>query len=510
MAPGLLDRLRKRWQDEESWPPPDTKDQWAKVTKFRRIYANDRMKMIQANPDIAIDNHKTSIYTPVPLPRELARFSSALLFSETPKVKSAALKSDVERLERVNDFGAMCMLGGIQTAAEGRVGLRIIRDPEVSPNTPLVVVVPDDQIVWDIRHGAFYRGGMIITERRPRSQTTGKKTRTVYRLLEEHTIGLVTRTLYKGEDGYLGKEVPLTELPEFADLAPIVHTGLDRPTLIPWENVPGAESDFFGLEPLFGVFNEAESLMLDRGRKAVPRVFVDRSLADETGRLEIDGYMLVGSKRMLPALGQSPTSNIETVEPKLQSQEHVAWLDHLEQLIVTCAGYAPATWGIQGHTASVHRAVSGYAMKLAQLRTLLNRAAKEHMALQALGWALATSLCWMADDGRPVEDFLPSISLGDGLPSDPLDGAQQVQFLRQAEAASTEELVRIVHPTWGPGEVAAEVKLISEEQASANPLGPGGPGSVGPVSPRLKALLSPALDADTKAGDGLDNGTTPP
>jgi hypothetical protein len=491
----LFDHLRTLWSSKEpTWPPPEVRKHWDEIDGYRKRYRNDRAEMIAANPNLSTDQHKVETFVPVPWPRELCRFSSSLLFSETPQVSYPGDPDDLMDLLRVNDFGAFCISGGVDVACEGRLGIRILWDRDISENVPLVTTVPEDQIVWDIRHGSFYAGGMVIIERKPDHTKDD-----VYRLLEEHTKGLVERHLYKGVRSELGKEVPLTKVPEFADLEPVWETGLDTPTLIPWENVPGAESDLFGLGPLFDDINEAETLMLDRGRKSVPRLFVDKSLIDDTGRHQLDAAIITGGSRMRAPMGSGNSDLINTVDIKLQFKEHTDWTNHLAQLMVTCAGYAPTTWGIQGETASVQRAVSGYAMKLAQLRTLLTRSGKEHMALQALGWGTAIAMSIIRGESE-VAGQLPDIELGDGLPSDPLDGAQEVLYLRQAAAASTQTLVETVHPTWGPEAVQEEVDAILE--AGMFPPGAGQGQGVGQLGKHVVDILRGK--GSTPAGDGID------
>ena len=491
----IFDTLRRKAASSEAWPPPEVRDHWQSIEEYRRRYRNDRAELITNDPNLSTDQHKVETYVPVPWPRELCRFSSALLFSDTPQVSYAGDPSDLDDLLEVNDFGAFCIRGGIKAACDGRIGIRVLWDDDISTTVPLITAVDENQIVWDIRHGSFYAGGMVVITR----QADGDKKQDIYRLLEEHTKGLVKRTLYKGVRSELGKPVPLSTVAEFADLAPEWETGLDVPTLVPWENVPGAESDLFGMGPVFNEMNEAESLLLDRGRKSIPRVFVDKSLLDETGRAQIDGIIPTGGSRVRPPLGATAGSLIETVDVKLQFAEHVDWINHIAQLMVTVAGYAPSTWGIQGETASVQRAVSGYAMKLAQLRTLLTRSAKEHMALQALGWGTAVAMT-LQRGGHHVADNLPDIELGDGLPNDPLDGAQEVLFLRQAAAASTQTLVETIHPTWGPEAVQEEVNEIMDD--AMMPPGTGQAQGVGPMGDVVKHLLRPGRSQ--KAGDGVD------
>jgi len=503
MAPTWLQRVVTKAEKADTWPPKEVREHWFEVEGYRRRYRNDRAQLVRHNPNLATRQGSLEHFVPVPWPRELCRFSAALLFSVTPRVTSKLAQDNLEVFERINDIGSFATDGGEQAACDGRIGIRVIQDDSVSRKAPLLTIVPEDQIIWDLRHGRFYMGGTIVITRKVHQEDRNEAA--TMRMLETHQVGSVERRLYKGDEQELGKEVPLTSFPEFADLKPTVLTGLDKSTLIPWQNVPGARSDLFGLGPLFDEVNEAESLLLARGRQSQPRTFVDRSLVDETGTLKAEGYIITGGSRMQLPLGTTPTSTIATVQPQFYAPQHIAWADHVTQLLVTCAGYAPDTWGIQGKTASIQRAVSGYAMKLSQLRTLLTRSAKEHMALEALGWSVATGLAMMAGASE-VDEFLPSIELGDGLPNDPLDGAQEVLFLRQATAASTEELVKTVHPTWTSQEVQEEAQRIMDEGAFAaagaasQGLGAGG------LTKRLKAML--IADDDT-AGGGIDSGAPP-
>ncbi len=491
---GFLDRMRKSFETEETWPPQELRDHWGEIEGYRRRYRNKRSEMIQANPNIATNNSRVEIYTPVPWPRELCRFSAALLFSTTPRITSTVDRKLLEKIEQVNDIGAFAVRGGVAVAREGRIGIRIIIDPAIDAKTPLLALVPEDNIIWDIRHGSFYAGGTVIITRKP-----DPSDKIVYRLFEQHTVGVVGRTLYKGTEGELGRQVPLSSVEEFRDLPPEQLTGLDKPTLIPWENVPGFESDLFGLGGVFDSLNEAESLLLGRARKSQPQTFVDRSILDETGKLDLEGYHIVGGSRMRLPIGTNGMESIVTVDPKVELVHHIQYNNHLTQLLVTCAGYAPLTWGIEGQTASIQRAVSGYAMKISQLRTLLNRSQKEHMALEGMGWAVAVALA-MADGSSEVAERLPSIQLGDGLPDDALDGAQQVQFLRQGVAASTDTLVKIVHPTWSQTEVDEEVERIEAEGFVGKGAGMAGT----PLPANLQRILDQG--DDDPSGDGIDPG----
>lgn len=499
----FIEKVTAMFRDgADTWPPPEVRKRWETVQNYRLRYENNRDQLAKADLNVSQDPHKMEIFTPVPWPRELCRFSAALLFSETPRMTLSGHEAALGPVVEVNDFGAFCVEAAVKTACEGRVGIRVIKDAQVSRRAPLLTVVSDDQILWDIRHGRFHVGGIVVITKEVDGLTRNSN-KVYFRLFEEHQPGEVTRWVFKGDARQLGRRVSLSAVAEWAHLPEQEHTGLSSSTLIPWQNIPGGESDLFGLGPVFRAVNEAESLLIDRGRKSIPRLFVDRSLSDESGLAKIDGVIPVGGTRMRPTLGTGPMELVKLVQENFLSADHIAWIDHITQLMVTCAGYSPLTWGIQGKTANVTRAVSGYAMKLAQLRTLLTRSPKEHMALQALGRSIATAVCW-SEGGFEVEDFLPTIELGDGLPPDPLDGAQEVAYLRQAVAASTETLVKTVHPTWTPEEVEAEAEAIMAEAASgvaqAQGLGPSA-GITGSLADILRAARS---GEDDRAGAGED------
>ena len=491
----------------QEWPPTDVRDRWAEIGGYRTRYENKREILMRSHPSLAMSQEMRETFIPVPFGREICRFSSSLLFSETPKVKLTSNEDLCAKIERVVDFGKFCVRGGVKAAVEGRIGIRIVKDPDVA-DVPILTLVSGDQIIWDVRHGDYIVGGLVIITR----EVPKKGGKEIYRLLEDHRRGEVERRLFKATSGnFLGDQVPLDAVPEFANLLPYYETGLNVATLIPWDNVPGAESDLFGLGSMFDELNEAETWLLDACRKCVPRIFVDRSLIDSGGRAFLKGVIPVGKGSIAPAFGQDPSKLIIVTSPHFDAEQHIKFIAHVLQMIVTTAGFAPMTWGIQGQTANVTRAVSGYAMKLAQLRTLLTRSNKEHMALQALGMALAICMAWHLGVEDPVP-LLPVIELGDGLPSDPLDGAQEVLFLAQAAAASTQVLVETVHPTWTPVEVAAEVGRIQEMQAFAANLGATNNGTGTLASGILRDFINQRRGAsssstanDDVAGSGIDN-----
>jgi hypothetical protein len=99
------------------------------------------------------------------------------------------------------------------------------------------------------------------------------------------------------------------------------------------------------------------------------------------------------------------------------------------------------------------------------------------MARQAIAEACAIALGMML--GRSdVEPLLPHVELSDGMPRDGVQDAQEVATLRSANAISTEEVVRKLHPDWDEEKIAEELAKI-EGASSARPE---------PDAPRLTSI----------------------
>jgi hypothetical protein len=105
-------------------------------------------------------------------------------------------------------------------------------------------------------------------------------------------------------------------------------------------------------------------------------------------------------------------------------------------------------------------------LRLRQARTLITRAAKERMAREAITTAVAVAMSWKI--GGTVEDNKPEMALGDGMPQDMLEDSQIAQTLLGANAMSTEEAVRLLHPDWDDDRVQEELGKIDGDRETTN------------------------------------------
>lgn len=497
----LLERFRTATGTATDWPPHYKRADWETIGYYRARFENDPGLILPYAEQYSGASHdKRQTFTPIPLAREICRYSAALLFSEPVKVTLPVAEPDtssgnaepapkpaptanqyqgaLDDLMEANALDPFWQQSAETVAIEGRGAVRIIRDDRVSKE-PLLTYVHEDEVLWYESHGRFVTGGAVIIEHEPRKGV-------VLRLVEEHEAGVIRRSCYRGDTSRLGSKVDLNQHPEGEGLKEVEQTGLDVPTLIRWDNIPGGYSDLFAIEVLLDRLDEAESIFVDKGRKSSPVVFAHRSLADEQGNIVGGGVILVGDDSAdLGVLGEGPKSlPIELVQPALQTAETIAWIDHLREMALTLAGYALSSWGLdRGGSAD-----SGKALKLRQARTLLTRAAKERMAREAIVNSLATALAWKLGQSD-IAPLRPQVEFGSGLPRDEVELAQVISVLRAAEVQSVEEGVKMFNPSWTEKEIAEEIERLDGAAEKPDPIRDalrsiGTPNALPPETPR--------------------------
>ena len=124
-----------------------------------------------------------------------------MLFSAEPEITFEKDEDLLEDILDTNGLAARLIAMAAMVAAQGRGGLRIINDESVS-EFPLITHVHEDEVIWDERHGGFVVGGAVIIERQ--FSTASGLQQDVYRLVEEHERGGVTRKLYRGFSSQIG------------------------------------------------------------------------------------------------------------------------------------------------------------------------------------------------------------------------------------------------------------------------------------------------------------------
>ncbi|MFE2019877.1 phage portal protein [Streptomyces sp. NPDC059499] len=430
----------------------------------------------------------------IPLAGDIARTSSELLFSEPPTLLSDN-EATQTRLDDLMDSGLQPTLleGGEVCAATGGSYLRVVWDDEVS-DRPWIDVVAGDCAVPEFRYGRL----IAVTFWTLLAPVDGNDKR-VFRHLERHEKGRIFHGLYEGSLTHLGNARPLPEHPATAPLATEVDAegGLDTgapdhltaayvPNVRPargWRNIPSAagwgQSDYQGIEGIMDALDETYSSWMRDIRLGKGRILIADTLLQSNGpgagaSVNIDQEVYAGLN-MLPRAGDpNPITDIQFA---IRVAEHRDTCQDLIGQAVRQAGYSASTFGDSGDGT----AVTATEIRARERRSMSTRARKALYWGPGIGDIVGALLAVEAGprfgvaglDLEPVKvEFQDSISEGTS------ELATTAELLRRAEAASTDTLVRMLHPDWDDEQIKAETGLIKGEAGRdvADPFATGAEG----------------------------------
>lgn len=451
------------------WPPGQWRDVYSHYELHAAWYSSDPNRILQVMGEPAAAQQQR--YCHVPLAADIARLSSALLFSEEPRVafdnpdaqaRFEEIYSRASVPSRLAEAAEVC-------AALGGVFLKVNWDPTLAPH-PLVGVVHPDNAVPEFRFGQLVR----VTFHKIVRQDEGA----TWRLLETHTPGLIEASLYKGTPSSLGQQYPLDTLPETTGIEPVVSTGIPRilavyvPNLLPnrqFRYLPIGQPDIQGCEGMLASLDEVATsllweILLGQGRLVGPAEVFRR---DDQGRRLFDVHRKAYLALDIPgAAGAATNQIVDVVQFEIRTEQHLAAALYYAEQIVNAAGYSPQSFGLRIEG----RAESGTALLIRERKTFLTAAKK------AVYWAPALAdlfhLVLLVDAVHFNSDITPSrpyVEVQDSIRPDIKDIAQTADLLGRAAAASISTRVRMVHPEWPDDMVNAEVERIMREQGLALP-----------------------------------------
>ncbi|MBL1107992.1 phage portal protein [Streptomyces sp. 5-8] len=412
----------------------------------------------------------------VPLAGDLCAGSADLLFSEAPKF---TVEDDptTKRLDLLTDDG---MLATLQTGAEigaalGGVYLRPVYDKGIA-DRPWLDAVHADRAVPEFAWSRL----AAVTFWRVVHEEDGQ----VWRHLERHERGRILHGLYQGTDGKLGRVVPLQGHPATEGLAAVVNeesyveTGYDG---LDVAHVPNqlsrrwrgnqqlkdlGRSDLDGVETLMDQLDEAYSswmrdIRLGKGRIVVPDSYLQSAGLGRGSVWNPDQEAFAG----INALARGDNMQLTVAQFAIRVQEHRDTVEDLINQILRSAGYSGQTFGLGGDVA-----VTATEVVSKERRSMTTRGRKILRWRPALGHVLEALLAVdKAVFGGSIVAQRPNIEFEDSVQEDPLQLANTVDVLRRAQAASTDVLVRMVHPDWDDTMVQKEVDRIHQEQGMAVP-----------------------------------------
>ncbi|MFI6443815.1 capsid protein [Kitasatospora sp. NPDC050543] len=419
----------------------------------------------------AIGEKRSKIH--IPLAADIARTSSDLLFSEPPRVTAEAGGETQDRLDQLMETTLYPTLleGGEVGAALGGTYYRVSWDTAIT-DRPWITTVAADGADPTFSYGrltavTFWR---VVT----------REDQTLWRHLERHEKGVILHGLYKGTQYRLGKAMPLTADPATRDLQPVVNTGAPNhltasyaPNMRPargWRNTPAAaylgQSDYQGIEGLFDALDETwaswmRDLRLGKGRITLPGQYLTSNGAGLGVTTDLDREVYAGLN--IPPTGDG---GITVSQFQIRVAEHRETAQSLLEQAVRQAGYSAASFGVVGDGT----AVTATEIRARQGRSMTTRARKTLYQAMPLADILAALLAVEAGplfNVRGLDLDPPRVEFQDSIQEDPKTAAETVSLLRQAEAASTDTLIRMLHPDWDDDRVTAETNRIAAETGRA-------------------------------------------
>ena len=414
----------------------------------------------------------------VPAAADIAATGASLLFGREPRyaIYDESLGDTEEgsqrRLEAVidgNSLNRKLHEAAECAAAAGDVFLKCRYDRE-NADMPVIDIARGEDALPEYRLGRL-RCIHFFTVLK-----TDRKTGRVWRVYERYAPGRITTAAYRGDSGRLGEEdadtlEALGLTPEAAppvDMLLAAHIANVKPSRS-WRDNDKGRSDLEGLRDLMDSLDEVytswmRDIRLAKSRLIVPAEFLRRNPAGMFGenRYTYDFDEDVETLVALDIGGDGVEQKITPSQFGIRAQEHAATYESTLRAILSMAGYSPQTFGLDVDGS----AQSGTARRIMEKKSLATNAKKQAYwkapleefltAVMHLDKALYGNDALHSDDSVRVE-------LRDPMTGDGAELAGAVNLLRSARAASTETMVRLLHPDWKQKQVDEEAERIKNE-----------------------------------------------
>lgn len=424
----------------------------------------------------------------VPAPADVARTSADLLFGQPPSwlLSEGDAESMDAAQDRLNqlldgpDVVAELLAAAELQSALGGVYLRMWWDTDITDKVMISAVAPDAAIPrWRYGRLAEVTFWTVV----------GRDQRGTWRHLEHHAPGRIEHALYLGDDGAIGRLMPLTERPETEWAADLVDeessittgvTGLTAcyvPNVRParrWRNVPGlaqlGRSDYEGVEQLFDALDEAYSSWMRDLSLAKARLFVSADMLEDNG--PGGGATWDSEQEIFTGVPGADAGNYADGAPSMSDlihaeqfdirhEEHLATCQALMNRILVACGYSTGDFG-DDQLAGAMTATEVTARKDLSNRTRAKKILLWQAAMQPFARTMLEldAVIYGGSYGLKAD---PEMVFPVRVDEDPLVLSQTILNLKTAEAISREQRVRRLNPNWSNDEVDDEVKRLEEE-----------------------------------------------
>lgn len=423
----------------------------------------------------------------VPLASDIAATSSDLLFSEEPSFTcfdEATEDNESAQQKRLDELVSRNNIHGkLNEAAEscavlGDVFLKL-NWWEKKLDYPVMTVVQGDS-AW-----AEYVLGILQCIHFFSVVKRDYRKNVVIRAYERYEKGRIIMHLFKGSDSDLGSELGEETLTELG-FAPEIKAPVDEllavhiPNMKPNRQCRDGDlgrSDFDGLRNLMDSLDEVYSswmrdIRLAKARLIVPAEYLRRKPADMFGDDNRFTYEFDEDVETLVALDIDPdragSSPITPSQFAIRAADHAATCQDIMRNIVTIAGYAPQSFGlnIEG------MAQSGTALHIREKKSYNTRGKKQtywKAPLEQIMSALVhLDAALYRGKGSDADDSV-KVRFADSMSNDISTMSSALQMLNAAAAISTELKVQMLHPDWTKKQIDEEVQRVSQEYGVGTP-----------------------------------------
>lgn len=461
---------------------------WAELVSYRQkyyrkyiaAYSGDRKELNATSEHGMFWARPGKAKVHVPVAADIAATSSDLLFAEEPAFTCFDVKTEnnespqqrrLDELVVSNNLHGKLNEGGESCAALGDVYLKLNWWPD-EIQYPVVTVVQGDSAWPEFMFGLLRCVHFFSVIR----HDTG--TDTVYRLYERYQKGRIYTALFKGSANDLGAMLPESALAQYGlsaeTVAPVdemlaVHIPNIRPNRLFRASDMG-RSDFDGLRGLMDSFDEAYSswmrdIRLAKARLIVPAEYLRRRPVDMFNGENKFTYEFDEDVETLVALDIDPERAGAGITPSqfaIRAAEHAATCMDILRNIVSTAGYAPQTFGMDING----MAQSGTALHIREKKSFNTRGKKQTYWKAPLEAIMTTMIHLDASlfpgKGSQLDDQV-KVRFADSMANDLSTMSSALQMLNSAMAVSVEMKVQMLHPDWTQKQVAEEVALIKQE-----------------------------------------------
>jgi A118 family predicted phage portal protein len=233
-----------------------------------------------------------------------------------------------------------------------------------------------------------------------------------------------------------------------------------------WRDIPGAAglgtSDYQGAETFLSAIDETYTSWMRDVRLAKSRIIVPSGYLLTNG----PGQGAVWEDRDVYApMNVPPTSDhqITLNQFAIRHEEHRSTIEELVGKVVRNAGYSGSTFGDDGDGP----AATATEIKARAARSMSTRARKAELSVVGIADITEAYLMVLASGMFPgysgIEVERPEVEFQDSVQDDIKTLAETASLLQQAEAASTEVKVALIHPDWDERDQKEEVRRIQKE-----------------------------------------------